>query len=143
MPEKILLNAENAVMGRLASFAAKKALQGEQLVIVNAEKAIITGSKEDAMKRLKRKLDLHAKGNPLKGPKFSKMPDRVLRRAIRGMLPFKSRRGREAFRKVQVFISIPAELEGKEFMKLPFHQNEKKQRHVELGAVCRLLGAKW
>jgi large subunit ribosomal protein L13 len=141
--KKIFIDAQNSVLGRLASFAAKKALQGEQVAVVNAEKAIITGSSDYAMQRLKVKIDLHSKGNPTKGPKHSRMPDKVLRRAIRGMLPFEKKRGREAFKRVQVFISIPAEMQGKQFTKLDVAAHSAKHRYVELGTICRLLGAKW
>ncbi len=139
----ILLNAHGAVFGRLASFAAKKALQGNEVVIVNVEKSIITGSQDDAAKRLGRKLGLRAKGNPTKGPKYSRMPDRVLRRAVRGMLPFRSRRGKEALGNVKVFLSMPTQFEGKQFAALPAREESKIKKHVELGTVCRLLGAKW
>jgi len=141
--KKIFIDAQNSVLGRLASFAAKKALQGEQVAIVNAEKVVITGSSDYAMQKLKIKIDLHSKGNPRKGPKCSRMPDKVLRRAIRGMLPFERKRGREAFKRVQVFISIPAEMQGKQFTKLDVAAHSAKQRYVELGTICKLLGAKW
>jgi ribosomal protein uL13 len=141
--EKIFINAENSVLGRVASFAAKKALQGEQVAILNAEKAVITGSPDYAMQRLKVRLDLHSKGNPRKGPKCSRMPDRVLRRAVRGMLPFERKRGREAFKRVQVYISIPAAMQGKKFTQVEAAAHSPKQRYVELGEICRLLGAKW
>ena len=137
----ILVNGENVVMGRLASFVAKKAIEGEQVTVVNAEKAIITGSKEDAMKKLKVKLSLGGKGNPEKGPKFSRMPDQILRRSVRGMLPWKSTRGKEAYRKVHVYIGIPEEFDGKKFEEVPSKGESRKS--VELGAICKLLGAKW
>jgi len=136
----ILINAENRVIGRLATFVAKKALQGEEITIVNAEKAIITGSKKDAVRKYRSKMDIRGKGNPEKGPKFSRMPDRVLRRSIRGMLPWKSSRGRDAYRKVHAYIGIPEEFEGKAFTETPERQVKK---FVELGIVCKLLGAKW
>ena len=136
----ILINAENRVIGRLATFVAKKALQGEEITIVNAEKAIITGSKKDAVRKYRSKMDIRGKGNPEKGPKFSRMPDRVLRRSIRGMLPWKSIRGRDAYRKVHAYIGIPEEFEGKAFTETPERQVKK---FVELGIVCKLLGAKW
>ena len=109
----ILVNAENVIMGRLASFVAKKAIEGEQVTIVNAEKAIVTGSKEAAMKKLKVRLSLGGKGNPEKGPKFSRMPDKVMRMSVRGMLPWKRSTGKEAYRRVHAYIGIPAEFEGK------------------------------
>ncbi|MCG2895416.1 MAG: uL13 family ribosomal protein, partial [Vulcanisaeta sp.] len=46
--------------------------------------------------------------NPEKaGPKIPRKPDRILRRVIRGMLPRKSGRGREALRRVRVFMGVP------------------------------------
>lgn len=138
----ILLNAENNVMGRLSSFAAKKVIQGEQVTILNAEKVLISGSKEYAMQRLKTRLDLVKKGNPERGAKYSRMPDKVFRMAVRGMLPWKSKRGREAFKKLHVFIGIPAEFEGKKFTEIESNAKNLK-RSVELGEICRLLGAKW
>ncbi len=138
----IFINAEGNVMGRLASFAAKKALAGETVAIVNAEKAVITGSKQDVMNKLATRHNIRGKGNPEKGPKFSRMPDRVLRRSIRGMLPWKSSRGREAFRRVQVYLGMPEQFSGKEFAEIPGKGRDLK-KSVLLGEVCKLGGAKW
>jgi len=139
----ILVNAQGLVMGRLASFAAKKAIEGNSVTIVNAEKAIITGNKQPALKKMQTRLNLHNKGNPEKGPKFSKMPDKVLRMAIRGMLPWKSSRGKQAFKRIHTYIGIPAELEGKKFEELPKAKAKKEEKAVSLGEVSKLLGAKW
>ncbi len=138
----ILVNAENRVVGRISSFAAKKALQGEQVTVLNAEKAIISGSKEFAMQRLKTRLDLVKKGNPEGGAKYSRMPDRVLRMAIRGMLPWKRKSGREAYKKVYVFIGLPKQFEGSKFIELP-GKTKSFTKSAELGEICRLLGAKF
>ena len=137
----ILINAENQVMGRLASFAAKKALEGEQVTIFNAEKAVITGSRQSASKKLAIRLRLHSKGNPEKGPKFSRMPDKVLRRTIRGMLPWKSSRGKQAYKRVKAYIGLPPEFKDKKFEEMPKAKEQKK--FIQLGEVCKLLGAKW
>ena len=139
----IVVNAEKLVLGRLASFVAKKALQGEEVVVVNAEKAAITGTMDAAIERMARRIGLHAKGNPRKGPKFSRMPDRALRRSIRGMLPTERSTGREAFRRTRVFISVPDEFKEKKFEELPNAKVDTSKRYVLLGDVCRLLGAKW
>ena len=41
-----IVNGENAVMGRLASYVAKEAMKGEEFAVVNCEKVIITGDKK-------------------------------------------------------------------------------------------------
>ncbi len=42
----MIINADNLIIGRIASFAAKKALLGEKVVIVNSEEAVMTGKKK-------------------------------------------------------------------------------------------------
>lgn len=107
----MILNAEGLIVGKVATFAAKQALLGEKVEIVNAEKACITGSKKNILE----KYDARVKrGNPFKGPYFPTTPDRILRRTIRGMLPWKTNRGKEAFRQVMCYLGTPDELQGKE-----------------------------
>ena len=104
----ILIDADSLVFGRIASFAARKALQNEEIVIVNSEKAIISGTKEFAVKKYRRWVNMRGKGNPEKGTQFSRMPDKILRNSIRKMLP-KSSRGKKALENVKVCIGIPEE----------------------------------
>ena len=78
----MIINGENLILGRLATYTAKQALLGEKIDIINSEKIVITGKKKDLIKRYKQRAE---KGNPLKGPFFPKMPDRFVRRAIRTM----------------------------------------------------------
>jgi large subunit ribosomal protein L13 len=100
----LLINAENLIIGRLASFVAKKALEGEKIIIVNSEKALITGRKENIFEKYKQRAD---RGDAIKGPFFPRTPDRILRRAIRGMLPYKKEKGKIAFKKVMCYIGTP------------------------------------
>ncbi|MEK6871800.1 MAG: uL13 family ribosomal protein, partial [Nanoarchaeota archaeon] len=82
----IVIDAQGAIFGRLCSFAAKKALQGNQVIIVNAEKTIITGDKNNIVAKyhgLRQKGQKHS----LRGPSISKVSYKILKRGIRGMLP--------------------------------------------------------
>ena len=100
----MIINAEDLILGRLANFAAKKSLLGEEIIIINSEKAIITGSKkliEAKYKHRKKLID------PFQGPFYPHRPDRLVRRTIRGMLPWKRAKGREAYRRVMCYIGIP------------------------------------
>ena len=139
----MIFNAEKKVFGRLASKAAQHALDGDTVIIVNAEKAVITGKKEAVLKKWQTRMKLAPKGNPERGPKFSRMPDRVLRRAVRGMLPNKTTRGKTALRRVKVYIGIPKEYEGKDFVEVKERVHTKRRNEVILGDMCKLLGAKW
>ena len=51
MTNEIIVDAENSVVGRLGSFVAKKALQGNKVTVVNSEKAIIIGKKDIVINR--------------------------------------------------------------------------------------------
>ena len=103
--EKIIIDAEGTVLGRLASFVAKKALQGDEVVILNSEKAIITGKKKDILQDYLKKLRL---GHGVqKGPLFSRKASLIFKRAIRGMIGRKKTKGREALRRVRCYEGIP------------------------------------
>ena len=132
-----MVDATDTRLGRLASFVAKKALEGESIAIVNAEKAIITGNEDDIKKKYKTRRDV---GDRYKGPFFPRMPDRI----VRGMLPYKTKRGREAYRRVKVFIGLPKEFEGKEIVKLEWTKDRlKHQKFIYVEELARWLGARW
>ncbi|MBI5148310.1 50S ribosomal protein L13 [Candidatus Pacearchaeota archaeon] len=103
--KEIVIDATNATLGRLASFAAKQALLGHKIVIVNSERAIISGSKKDILEKYKRKIKRGI--GSLKGPYFPKQPEDILKRTIRGMLKYKRALGNEAFNRVICYKHIP------------------------------------
>ena len=49
--EKIIIDGANATLGRLASYAAKQALNGENINIFNCELAMISGKRYNIMER--------------------------------------------------------------------------------------------
>ena len=109
-----IFDAENMVVGRLGAKAAKAALLGEKVVIVNIEKAIITGDRRTVIDAWKEKTTIRTSYNPRKGPFHQRRPDRMVRKMIRGMLPWPRPRGREALKRIHVFIGVPEEYEDKE-----------------------------
>ncbi len=113
---EIVVDATNHIVGRLAATVARWALEGRRVIIVNAEKAIITGDFNMILDWYKRKIsEWRTHYNPEKvGPKIPRKPDRILRRIIRGMLPRKQWRGRKAFRRIRVFMGVPPEYINKD-----------------------------
>src|SRR3989338_915263 len=111
-----VIDATSTVVGRLASFAAKKALLGNRVIIINSEKAIVIGKKENILQKYKAKI-LRGKGKQ-KGPYFPRKPEAILRMAIRGMLPYDKKMGREAFKDIKCYVSIPPELKDAEKIQL-------------------------
>jgi ribosomal protein uL13 len=108
MVDTIVIDGEGAVFGRVCSFAAKKTLQGKNVVVVNSEKTVITGSKAGVLAKYKK---LRAKGgHSLKGPKVPKVAFRLLKRAIRGMLPdHRESIGKQAIARVKCYNGVPNE----------------------------------
>jgi len=79
----IYIDAKDHVLGRLASYTAKLALEGYEINIVNSEKVVVTGKKEIILEQWKHKI--LERGDWYKGPFYPKRPDLILRRVMRGM----------------------------------------------------------
>jgi len=146
----MIVDAEGCVLGRVCGFVAKKAMLGEEVIVINAEKALMSGNKEMIFRKEHAKLDIKNLGNPQKGPFHEKRPDKYMRRSIRGMLPWHRYRGREAFSKVMVYMGSPAEeimkkhnidLGKAKIEKIP--SAKKKIRGVTLEELCRYIGGKF
>ena len=135
----MIIDGNNLIAGRLASYAAKQALLGNEIDVINSEKILITGSKADVMKK---QLHRQNRGHPYKGPFVPKREDKFMRRMIRGMLPHKQPRGIVAYGKVKCHIGVPEELEGKEAITIPKANISKTQtlKYIRLKEVSKLLG---
>lgn len=133
----IIIDAKEAIAGRVATFAAKQALLGEEIAIINCEQAVVTGKKTTIIADWRRKF---AMGVPRKGPFIPRLADRFLRRMIRGMLPYKTPRGIAAFRRIMCYVGdpkiegTPIVIEGASVDKLP------NMKYVTIGALCKVLG---
>jgi len=104
-----LVDANNKVLGRMASQVAKMLLTGHEVAIVNAENAFISGHKRDIIENYKEKLEWQDKANPEHSPYVSRRPDLFVKRVVRGMLPFKKAKGKAAFKNLKVYIGFPEE----------------------------------
>lgn len=105
--EYTVFDADKKIVGRFASVIAKNLLNGKKVVVVNAEKALISGNKNDLIKKYRTRLNIKETMDPEKSPYWSKKPDLLMKRIIRGMLPYKSSHGKEAYKRLRVFISVP------------------------------------
>ncbi len=132
--QEIIIDAEGTILGRLASFAAKKALEGNQVIIVNADKVIISGGRARTINRYS---EIRRKGrsHSLKGPKVDKSPFKLVKRAIRGMMPnHRWGIGKEAIEKVIVYNNIPEELKKKSLIKIP---QQRKLKFMPLDELAK------
>ena len=128
-----LIDGKGAVLGRLASYVAKQALRGEEVVILNCEKVIITGNKKDIQDKFREKRTKVGSGQ--KGPKHSRNPERIVKRTIRGMLPNHRRgRGKQALKKIMCYTGIPREFENE---KKIVGGKEKIFKHIEIKDIFK------
>jgi len=134
-----VIDADGNVLGRLCTSVAKKILKGEEVVVVNAEKAIVTGNKEDVLAQYKQKKD---RGKVIHGPFYPRRADLILKRTVRGMLPWDKPKGRDAYRLLKVYVGVPKELEAVEKLKLMGATNLSRDRYVTLSEVSEHLGSK-
>ena len=145
-----VFNADGLVMGRLASTVAELLLKAaradrdDKVIIINAEKAIVSGRPRSVLNTYKAKYELN---HPRKGPFFPRMPDMILRRTVRGMLPYQSKSsGRRALRNLRVVIQCPSHLES-DLPEGHEHGDDSKirralpERFILLGDISANLGA--
>jgi large subunit ribosomal protein L13 len=108
----VYVDASNQIAGRLSSKVAKLILSGKRVVVVNAEKALISGSRTSVVTEWTKKLELSSRVNPIYGPIHPRRPDNILRRMVRGMVPRKKPKGALAMKRLRVYIGVPAEVSG-------------------------------
>jgi large subunit ribosomal protein L13 len=117
-----IINADGLILGRLASIIAKRLLNGEEIVIVNAEKAVLSGKKKSRVIEAK---DFLKVGHPKMGPYHVRRPDRVVRKTVRGMVPYRQPKGKLAYKRLKVFIGVPEDLKGQKMETLAEAQAKK------------------
>lgn len=134
----IVVDGENCILGRLASYVAKEALKGEEVNIVNADKIVILGNPNIIVGKYTQRRGIRDPAKPVKSPKFPRRPDLFVKKSIRGMLPWKSKRGREAFRRIKAYMGIPKEYEGKG--KKIAELKDTRKKNMTIYNLCKKLG---
>jgi len=145
-----VFNADGLIMGRLASTVAELLLKAaredrdDKVVIINSEKAIVSGRPRSVLNTYHAKYELN---HSRKGPFFPRMPDMILKRTVRGMLPYqKKSSGRRALRNLRVEIGCPSHLgadlpEGHETGDDSKIRRALPERFILLGDISANLGA--
>ncbi len=133
-----IIDSEGAVLGRLCTIVAKRLLNGEEIVVINSEKAIVTGKKVTIKEHYQHEREV---GTYRKGPFYPRMPDRIMKRTIRGMIPYQKPHGRTAFKKLRCYIGVPKDLQGKTFEKIATAEKHPAD-YMTLREVAEFLGAK-
>jgi large subunit ribosomal protein L13 len=133
-----LVNAEGLIVGRMCSKVAKRLLNGEEVIILNAEKAVFSGKKKS--KVLEAHIFLEV-GAPVRGPFHYRRPDRFLRKTVRGMVPYKQPKGKNAYSRLKVFMGVPLELKDQQMITFEEASSANlKGPHFTLGELAKEIG---
>ena len=133
-----IFDATDLVAGRMASIVAKMALEGERVDIINSENAVISGSKKEIFANFEQKRN---RGEPFHGPFYPKRSDLILKRIIRGMLPYKKERGIKAMKRIMVYLGNPKNKNGETIKDINLNKM-KIDKYVYLKDISKKLGAK-
>ena len=135
----ITINAENLILGRMITVIAKKALLGEKIAVVNCEKAVITGNRTQIFDKYKAR---RARGQFNQGPYIPRRPDMFVKRAVRGMLPYKQEKGRNAFERVRCYLGVPEEFKDLQTIENANINKVPSLKYLYVKDICKELGAK-
>ncbi len=137
----MIVDVEDLVLGRFSSRIAKNLLDGEEVVVVNSDRAVISGKEKvtlneyDAWTKIKNLVDSK------QGPFQLKGAGDLIRQTVRGMLPMKKEKGKTAFRMLEAYSGIPSRFEGEDMETFPKADvdNLNTRRFIRLGELSKHL----
>merc|ERR1711939_678776 len=98
---------------------AKNILNGNKVVVVRCEGINMSGNfYRNKLKYLKF-LRLRCNVKPSRGPFHFRAPSKIFWRTVRGMVPHKSEKGKEAMKRLQTFEGVPPPYDKKKKMVVP------------------------
>lgn len=144
MPPEVIIDATNLILGRMASIVAKMLLMGYRVTIVNAEKAVVSGKPKMVIESYKLLFRVKTLRNPYRtGIRRPRTPERIIRYAIRGMLPKNNPRGKKALKNLRVYVGVPEEVKGKEIKTIKEASADRlRGKYITVGELAKQLGWK-
>ena len=127
---RIIVNGNEAVFGRMASYVAKELLKGNSVEVINCESVIFSGKLNLTAEKILAKIKM-GQGASLKGPKYIRSEDRLLKRMIRGMLPWDRPKGREAYKRLRCHIGA-GDLNDKDLKGIKKFEHKKPMKHFTI-----------
>ncbi len=133
-------DGKGLVGGRLSTVVAKKLINNEAVVIYNASEVVIVGTKKAILEKFRRRVNASVKSNPDKGPKYDRIPSKILKRMIKGMLPNRTRTAERLLKNLKIYNNS---IEGVEIEKLKDAEFNERHDSMTLGEISKELGGKW
>jgi len=137
----VIVNAENQILGRMATHIAKLLIQGKKVVVVNSEKAVISGPRSRVVQGYQLVFGVRKFQNPEKNTiKRPRNPINIVKRTVRGMLPkIKSRQ--TMLKNLIVYIGVPEEYKDKQMIRFEDADVKRlKGKYITVGELSKILG---
>ncbi|PIN82848.1 50S ribosomal protein L13, partial [Candidatus Micrarchaeota archaeon CG11_big_fil_rev_8_21_14_0_20_47_5] len=138
--EMVVIDAKDVILGRMCAKAAKLLLLGKTVSMVNAEQAAMSGKLFVAKEKYLHRLTQKHKADPNRSPKWPKEPAMLVKRILRGMLPYRSQRGRDAYKRLRIYEGVPPELENAKKIRYDDFDASRQDRRFSILSLCRELG---
>ena len=135
-----IIDGRNAVLGRLGSVVAQRIMDGEEIVVINAEGIVVTGERDMVFADYKARVD-RGDTTKRKGPFYPRRADLLFKRSVRGMIPWTSTSGREAYRRLHVYVGTPKQFADAETVKIEDAMKKISGKYTTLGAISKFLGS--
>jgi len=139
----MIVDAKGLVAGRIATKVAKALINGEKVTVLNADGAVVVGNTDSIMAKYKMRVDGAVKSNPLFGPKYSRIPDRMFRRMVRNMLPTKKSAKERLIKNLEVFNAVPKELAKEKALTFEEFKCNERYGFMTMKEIAELLGGRW
>lgn len=142
-PKVIVVDATSCIAGRMCSHVSKLLLQGNRVMIVNAEKAMLSGARAKTIQLYKEHLEINSVTNPIHGPFHPRRPDTMLTKMVRGMVPKRKSSGMAAFARLRVYIGVPEEMKKSKMESFSDSKITKPESYyITVGEVAKEMGWK-
>lgn len=135
-----IIDGKGLIYGRLAGNVAEMIMSGEEVIVLNAESLIITGERDVTFAYFKTKVDC-GDTTKRKGPFYPRRADLLFKRCVRGMIPWTSSSGRDAYRRLHVYVGVPAQFADCEKVRPEEAIRQITGKYTTLGAVSKFLGS--
>jgi large subunit ribosomal protein L13 len=137
----MIIDAKDKILGRVASYAAKNAMIGESINIINCELAVVSGNRSATLDRYMTRVH---RGSIRTGPFCYRRPDMFVKRTIRGMISYNKDCGKKAFKRIKCYIGVPDVFKGQKVQQLDDIDVSKLNivKFVKVKEICQIMGSK-
>src|SRR5512136_613792 len=136
----VVIDADGLILGRLCTHVAKRLLNGEDIVVVNAEKAVVSGRRAQLLEFYKHRRK-RGKSHLTKGPYYPRTADRIIKRSVRGMVEYRKPSGRAALKRLRVYLGVPEQLKKAKAETVEGAKKPHLTKYIYLEEITKELGS--